>query len=706
MLPTVPPTVITVNGAQPRPHRNHYILFDGTKNTDKHKNKDESSLRDLYDKGKYPGQTNIAAFKDLLHIRDQSTLLSSKEQKTDFGVYYQECHISHKSDSHSWEDHILYFEGVGTQQNPIAALVDSVLGRSAKKLVQFAFEKMCELTTESNYFVSNVDQPGDNLIIMGFSRGAVQARLLCHVLDATGGFLPGRKDCTAIFEPLSKNSHGKAAGKLRDVCIHMACNKEEPLPVKVTFLGLYDSVIGASSPTKDPTGGALNRVGNSLNAISKGLPPSTAKGFMVDKVPSCCNFVAHAVSTFEYRRDYRSVLIRPTNETRTRATEVWFPGWHSDIGGGNEANVMCKYTLAWMLDQLDNTLTTQGNPRPCGTNRQPCGIKPTMFLTCTTDLTTGTLEENYKPTSHPTVNSLEAPSKLKFAQIIKRAREIPDYITVAPLVFSKEWKELSEKHLSEKTVDIARFPFPQPFYTMGHSCESWKDAADALCRGGRAAGGSCTQQADHQDVAEMKKKLQQQQELASKLADIRQEIEDVQTRACHLEEVLENSEQTEFDELCEMLATAMQKEENDKEVTAKQIKEDLYEELDAECKEIQTELESLQNDEQTKQEELESKVAEIERWWENISSKLSTVDRSNGRAPPTIPQQHTCTPGALQWQYPQQYPQPYQPYTHHQVQPHPHTTIPAMHIQPSAPFWGFNQQWPMWGPPSWWQTGM
>ena len=92
----------------------------------------------------------------------------------------------------------------------------------------------------------------------------------------------------------------------------------------------------------------------------------------------------HAVALNELRSKYRPNLWdRPDDELdpetgRPRFLQVWFPGVHSDAGGGYEEVGLSDVALEWMLGEaeahgllLDGARARKLRPDPCGEMHNP-----------------------------------------------------------------------------------------------------------------------------------------------------------------------------------------------------------------------------------------------------------------------------------------------------------------------------------------------
>lgn len=154
---------------------------------------------------------------------------------------------------------------------------------------------------------------GDDIILVGFSRGASQARELAGMLGAVGFDFP--------------MDSGKEAWR-RYRSMYRTLN---PIPVRAVCV--FDTVGARGVPTKSrwvfaPQFDDLN------------LGWHVERGF-------------HAVAIDEQRTAYAPALWQ--NEAEHGGIEqLWFPGWHSDVGGGSRCTGLSDLALQWMGDRLEN----------------------------------------------------------------------------------------------------------------------------------------------------------------------------------------------------------------------------------------------------------------------------------------------------------------------------------------------------------------
>jgi hypothetical protein len=138
-------------------------------------------------------------------------------------------------------------------------------------------------------------EPGDRLYVFGFSRGAAIARRFASILSQT----------------------------------FPALGREKP---SITFLGVFDTVAAINRP----------------NLFKEEVKPASDVVFENRTLSPLIQEALHLLSLDERRTAFLPTLIN----RQDNVTEVWFPGAHSDVGGGFHYDGLADQTLQFMLDWL------------------------------------------------------------------------------------------------------------------------------------------------------------------------------------------------------------------------------------------------------------------------------------------------------------------------------------------------------------------
>ncbi|MYB20828.1 MAG: DUF2235 domain-containing protein [Holophagales bacterium] len=157
-------------------------------------------------------------------------------------------------------------------------------------------------------------RPGDRIFLFGYSRGAYTARSVAGMLGGVG--LPPEPD------PEWTESRIRAYRS-------QYCGGSSPVPVH--FLGVWDTVGSLGVPID-----GLRWVGarrHRWHDVTLGPHIRTA---------------CHLVAIDEKRRPFAPSLwtAQPTDDQQVE--QVWFPGVHSDVGGGGADNGLSDHALGFM----------------------------------------------------------------------------------------------------------------------------------------------------------------------------------------------------------------------------------------------------------------------------------------------------------------------------------------------------------------------
>jgi uncharacterized protein (DUF2235 family) len=189
-------------------------------------------------------------------------------------------------------------------------------------------------------------EPGDQLYLFGFSRGAYTARALSGLLRTVGLLRPGADNLIPYALKLytrggRRDEPGEASSdywKLRQQFSDNFANPEFPRRFdhrQVAFLGAWDTV---------KTVGWFN-----LRAQFE-----QARWPFTRQAPNA-HRVRHAIAVDEWRRPYPEYRFHPAPARRgdpDHVRQVWFAGVHSDVGGTYpDDHQLSDIALAWMVDE-------------------------------------------------------------------------------------------------------------------------------------------------------------------------------------------------------------------------------------------------------------------------------------------------------------------------------------------------------------------
>ncbi|MFE6833414.1 DUF2235 domain-containing protein [Streptomyces sp. NPDC057705] len=218
------------------------------------------------------------------------------------------------------------------------------IGRDVSDRLRGAFGKGINGSVRNCYsWIMENYCPGDQLFIFGFSRGAYIARSLTGFIERCGLLRPGTPlTVPELFEryrtvPASK-SISDPEGREEQWPIHRDADlKRHSQKVQIDFLGVWDTVRYHDLPLGSVRG--LSRSQNLFHAVHPG---------------SATRRVYQALAVDEHRFAYRHELLFPHVADDAVAVPVveqrWFPGDHSNVGGGHKNDTLALLSLAWMQE--------------------------------------------------------------------------------------------------------------------------------------------------------------------------------------------------------------------------------------------------------------------------------------------------------------------------------------------------------------------
>lgn len=217
-----------------------------------------------------------------------------------------------------------YHPGVGTEGNWLKRTLGGALGKGLAENVQSAYHWLCW-----NY------EPGDEIALIGFSRGAYTVRALagmmgkCQLLNPKAEELGAGefwRRVKAAFETGYKDFTPPPQGFAR-------WPRHENSST-VHFLGVWDTVGAYGIP---------NQLG--LANLLDNLPEIR---FVDHVLGSHVQVARHAVAIDEKRANFTPTL---WDEDPQRIKQLWFPGVHSDVGGGYPETDLSDGALQWMAQE-------------------------------------------------------------------------------------------------------------------------------------------------------------------------------------------------------------------------------------------------------------------------------------------------------------------------------------------------------------------
>ncbi|KAF3764097.1 hypothetical protein M406DRAFT_339798 [Cryphonectria parasitica EP155] len=217
---------------------------------------------------------------------------------------------------------VYYHAGVGSSGSRLDSVTGGDFGVGLDADIRELYSFIC-----MNY----VD--GDDIILIGFSRGAFTARAVADMIASLG--LLSHNGLDHFYEIFT--DYQLMGSKSRD-------------PQKYLFKGLqpYGDEKGTAKilweeERKRQYRHALNQMAYTRDTFQDGVTKIKIKAVAVWDT---------ALALDEPRAAFRPALWERVHDNETNLKQVWFPGSHANVGGGYYDQQIANITLAWMCDQL------------------------------------------------------------------------------------------------------------------------------------------------------------------------------------------------------------------------------------------------------------------------------------------------------------------------------------------------------------------
>ncbi|MEZ5291897.1 MAG: DUF2235 domain-containing protein [Vicinamibacterales bacterium] len=229
---------------------------------------------------------------------------------------------------------VLYYDpGVGTLPEPGTF---SSLKKRLSEALGLAFGRgLTWKVGEAYTFLMNAWEPGDRVFLFGFSRGAYTARVLAGLLHAVGLMPKGNENMVPYAQKLyAAMRHRRTDARTwGDLCEEFRWTFAKQTPedpdgrrFAVHYLGVWDTVSSVGwvwDPESFP-----------FTANNPGITAAR-----------------HAIAIDERRWFFRQNRLQPSLPSACVAQQ-WFPGVHSDVGGGypDSDGGLWRSAFAWVLE--------------------------------------------------------------------------------------------------------------------------------------------------------------------------------------------------------------------------------------------------------------------------------------------------------------------------------------------------------------------
>ncbi|TVY57918.1 Uncharacterized protein LCER1_G001167 [Lachnellula cervina] len=249
---------------------------------------------------------------------------------------------------------VFYQRGVGANGNEEDKVLGGATGAGLSEHVREAYGFLANnFDPESQDALNDVSRPIDEIVLLGFSRGAFTARAISSLVSDVGLLTRvGMESFWGVFgDWMKQNCQGRQSEWF-----------ESQFGKNVSFTDpVYRETLIEHGITRWPM--PIRAVGVWDTVGSLGIPlPFHAENvkefsFVNSKVAEHVQHAFQALGLDEHRNLFTPTLWEwPDNDQNLKKLkQCWFPGVHSNVGGSYPDAGISNITLAWMISQLEET---------------------------------------------------------------------------------------------------------------------------------------------------------------------------------------------------------------------------------------------------------------------------------------------------------------------------------------------------------------
>ena len=286
--------------------------------------------------------------KNIVLLSDGTGNSSAKKNKTNVWRLYSAL------DLHDENQIAMYDDGVGSKDSLWSRVMGGVFGWGLKRNVIGLYKYLCR-----NYEYEN----NDKIYLFGFSRGAFTVRVLASFITEAGLCVSYGSEEELHKKAMQnyryfryecyKNKFTGFASRLLYKLLRLKnshCGDKDEngnsKDVNIEFIGVWDTVAAYGFP--------IDELANLWDKLIYPLRFSNQK--LSPKVKAAC----HAISVDDERHSFHPLVWDESEEDTDRIQQVWFPGVHSDVGGGYSRQSLSMVALDWMLARVEADSSADG----------------------------------------------------------------------------------------------------------------------------------------------------------------------------------------------------------------------------------------------------------------------------------------------------------------------------------------------------------
>ncbi|MCJ1287670.1 hypothetical protein MMC26_007022 [Xylographa opegraphella] len=238
-----------------------------------------------------------------------------------------------------------YEAGVGSQGGPLTRVVGGATAEGISTNIRAGYD-----------FIAQNYVPGDEIFLLGFSRGAFTARSVAGLIDNVGVLTrAGLPYLAVIFKDFENRDNPNYESSYPNVPFPNKPSNSNPqyrkelkrrklsiLNVPIKAVAVWETV-GSLGIPRIPWLEGLGLQSRSMKEYR----------FFDTSLCNCIENAFQALALDERRAAFVPAVWEKSRTNQTTLRQVWFPGVHSNVGGGYDDQELANITLAWMIAQLE-----------------------------------------------------------------------------------------------------------------------------------------------------------------------------------------------------------------------------------------------------------------------------------------------------------------------------------------------------------------
>jgi uncharacterized protein (DUF2235 family) len=190
-------------------------------------------------------------------------------------------------------------------------------------------------------FLADAYEPGDDLFLFGFSRGAYTARSLAGLIRNCG--LLRREHADQVDAAFAFYRDRTSVTHPRSLASEIFRRMYSYDASEIYFIGVWDTVGALGIPTDLPGWEEISHLYRGWEQLW---------GFHDTQLSSHVRYAYHALAIDEQREPFRPCLWTQDPDPGAQMLEqVWFSGVHTEIGGGSRDSRLSDIAMLWLVER-------------------------------------------------------------------------------------------------------------------------------------------------------------------------------------------------------------------------------------------------------------------------------------------------------------------------------------------------------------------